>query len=57
MLPGDVVGTQIFNPHEGSYTVRNGPVFGKRAPPSRRCHSGIETTGPSLFQLGLYEPD
>src|ERR1041385_8973933 len=28
MLPGDVVGTQIFNPREGSYTVRKGPVFG-----------------------------
>ena len=28
MLPGDVTGTQIFNPREGSYTVRKGPVFG-----------------------------
>src|SRR5512143_1569049 len=28
MLPGDVIGTQIFNPREGSYTVRKGPVFG-----------------------------
>src|ERR671936_917944 len=28
MLPGDVVGTQIFNPREGTYTVRKGPVFG-----------------------------
>ncbi|HEY4239372.1 MAG TPA: AAA family ATPase [Kofleriaceae bacterium] len=27
MLPGDVVGTQIFNPREGSYAVRKGPVF------------------------------
>src|SRR6185503_11259598 len=28
MLPGDVVGTQIFNPREGTYSVRKGPVFG-----------------------------
>ncbi len=28
MLPGDVTGTQIFNPREGSYSVRKGPVFG-----------------------------
>jgi MoxR-like ATPase len=28
MLPGDVVGTQIFNPREGSYAVKKGPVFG-----------------------------
>ena len=28
MLPGDVVGTQIYNPREGSYTVKRGPVFG-----------------------------
>ncbi len=28
MLPGDVVGTQIFNPREGNYTVKKGPVFG-----------------------------
>ena len=28
MLPGDVVGTQIYNPREGSYTVKKGPVFG-----------------------------
>ena len=28
MLPGDVTGTQIFNPKEGSYTVKKGPVFG-----------------------------
>src|SRR5688572_21021136 len=28
MLPGDVTGTQIFNPREGSYTVKKGPVFG-----------------------------
>ncbi len=28
MLPGDVVGTQVYNPREGSYTVRKGPVFG-----------------------------
>jgi MoxR-like ATPase len=27
MLPGDITGTQIFNPREGSYTVRKGPVF------------------------------
>ena len=28
MLPGDVTGTQIFNPKEGSYAVKRGPVFG-----------------------------
>src|SRR5437763_4772525 len=28
MLPGDVVGTQVFNPREGSYAVKKGPVFG-----------------------------
>ena len=28
MLPGDVTGTQIFNPREGSYSVHRGPVFG-----------------------------
>ncbi|HVK72349.1 MAG TPA: MoxR family ATPase [Kofleriaceae bacterium] len=28
MLPGDVVGTQVFNPREGSYTVKKGPIFG-----------------------------
>jgi MoxR-like ATPase len=28
MLPGDVTGTQIFNPREGSYSVKKGPIFG-----------------------------
>ncbi len=28
MLPGDVVGTQIYNPRDGNYTVKKGPVFG-----------------------------
>ncbi len=28
MLPGDVIGTQVFNPREGTYSVRKGPVFG-----------------------------
>src|SRR5688500_10961736 len=28
MLPGDVVGTQIYNPREGNYSVKKGPVFG-----------------------------
>ena len=27
MLPGDVTGTQIFNPKEGMYAIRKGPVF------------------------------
>jgi MoxR-like ATPase len=27
MLPGDVVGTQIYNPREGTYSVKKGPVF------------------------------
>jgi MoxR-like ATPase len=28
MLPGDVVGTQIYNPREGAYSIKKGPVFG-----------------------------
>ncbi len=28
MLPGDVTGTQIFNPKEASYAAKKGPVFG-----------------------------
>lgn len=28
MLPGDVVGTQIYNPREGNYSIKKGPVFG-----------------------------
>ena len=28
MLPGDVTGTQIFNPKEGSYSIKHGPIFG-----------------------------
>ena len=28
MLPGDIVGTQIYNPREGTYTAKKGPVFG-----------------------------
>jgi len=28
MLPGDVIGTQIFNPREGTYAIKKGPVFG-----------------------------
>lgn len=27
MLPGDVTGTQVYNPREGSYAVKKGPVF------------------------------
>ncbi|MBT8495496.1 MAG: MoxR family ATPase [Deltaproteobacteria bacterium] len=28
MLPGDVTGTQIFNPREATYSVKKGPIFG-----------------------------
>src|SRR5919106_1052202 len=28
MLPGDVIGTQVFNPREGTYSVKKGPIFG-----------------------------
>jgi MoxR-like ATPase len=28
MLPGDIVGTQVFNPREGTYSIKKGPVFG-----------------------------
>ena len=28
MLPGDVTGTQIFNPGDGTFSVKKGPVFG-----------------------------
>lgn len=27
MLPADVIGTEIFNPRESSYSVRKGPIF------------------------------
>lgn len=27
LLPSDLVGTQIYNPHEGSFTTRKGPIF------------------------------
>jgi MoxR-like ATPase len=27
MLPADVIGTEIFNPREGTYSVRQGPLF------------------------------
>jgi MoxR-like ATPase len=27
MLPGDVTGTMVFNPREGSYAVKKGPIF------------------------------
>ena len=27
MLPGDITGTQIFNPKEGSYSAKKGPIF------------------------------
>ncbi len=27
MLPADVIGTEIFNPKEGTYSVKKGPVF------------------------------
>ena len=27
MLPADVIGTQIFNPREGTFSVKTGPVF------------------------------
>ncbi len=28
MLPGDVVGTEVFNPQSSTFTVKKGPVFG-----------------------------
>src|SRR5438128_7434083 len=28
MLPGDVVGTLVFNPKEGNFSVKKGPIFG-----------------------------
>ncbi|MCS6913700.1 MAG: MoxR family ATPase [Myxococcales bacterium] len=28
MLPGDVTGTQVYNPRDGSYTIKKGPIFG-----------------------------
>jgi MoxR-like ATPase len=28
MLPGDVTGTHVFNPKEGTYSVKKGPIFG-----------------------------
>lgn len=28
MLPGDVIGTEVFNPKESSFSVKKGPIFG-----------------------------
>ncbi len=28
MLPSDVTGTQVFNPKEGTYSIKKGPIFG-----------------------------
>ena len=28
MLPADIVGTQIYNPREGTFQTRRGPIFG-----------------------------
>jgi MoxR-like ATPase len=28
MLPGDVIGTQIYSPRDGTYSIKKGPVFG-----------------------------
>lgn len=28
MLPADVIGTEIFNPKEGTFSIKKGPVFG-----------------------------
>ena len=28
MLPSDVTGTQIFNPKDGTYSIKRGPIFG-----------------------------
>jgi MoxR-like ATPase len=27
MLPADVIGTEVFNPREGTYSVKQGPIF------------------------------
>jgi len=27
MLPADVIGTEVFNPKEGTYTIKKGPIF------------------------------
>jgi MoxR-like ATPase len=27
MLPADVIGTQVYNPHSGQFTTRKGPIF------------------------------
>ena len=27
MLPADVIGTEVFNPREGTYSIKRGPVF------------------------------
>ena len=27
LLPADIIGTQIFQPHDGSFTVKKGPIF------------------------------
>jgi MoxR-like ATPase len=28
MLPSDVTGTQVFNPKDGTYSIKKGPIFG-----------------------------
>ena len=28
MLPGDVIGTQIFNPSDATFSIKKGPIFG-----------------------------
>ncbi|MFA5625313.1 MAG: MoxR family ATPase [Bradymonadales bacterium] len=29
MLPGDVIGTEIFNPKDASFSIKKGPIFGR----------------------------
>jgi MoxR-like ATPase len=65
MLPADVVGTEVFNPKEGTYSVKKGPIFANivladeinRAPAKVQaalleCMQEQQTTiGPETFRL------
>jgi MoxR-like ATPase len=66
MLPADIVGTQIFNPKEGTYSVKRGPVFANlvladeinRAPAKVQAallecmQEGQVTIGEESFEIG-----
>src|ERR1700744_5386350 len=42
MLPADVIGTQIYNPQSGSFTVRRGPILPNLVLADERDRSGAK---------------